>query len=87
MEFVRALYQNSLTDLLYLLIEIFDLIETLIKLYLQKQPPEVFYKKKLQVCNFVEKRHQHRRFLVNIAKYLRTPILKNIYERLLLHSI
>ena len=28
-------------------------------------------------CNFIKKRLQHRRFLVNIAKLLRTPILKN----------
>ena len=30
------------------------------------------------------KRLQHRCFPVNIAKFLRTPILKNIYQRLLL---
>ena len=32
---------------------------------------------------FYEKRLQHRCFLVNIAKFLRTPILKNICEQLL----
>ena len=36
-------------------------------------------------CNFIKKRLQHRCFLVNIAKFLRTPILKNICERLLLN--
>ena len=32
----------------------------------------------------LKKRHQHRCFPVNIANILRAPILKNIYERLLL---
>ena len=35
-------------------------------------------------CNFIKKRLQHRCFPVNIAKFLRTFILKNICERLLL---
>ena len=35
-------------------------------------------------CNVVKKRLQHSCFLVNIAKFFRTPILNNIYERLLL---
>ena len=38
----------------------------------------------LKACNFVNNKLQHRCFLVNIAKFLRTPILKNICERLLL---
>ena len=37
----------------------------------------------LQVCNFIKKRLQHRCFLVNIANFLRTPILKNICQRML----
>ena len=37
----------------------------------------------LKVCNFIKKRPQHRCFLVNIAKFLKLPILKNIFERLL----
>ena len=61
-----------------------------------QQQPEVFYKKavltnfailKKHMCwsfLFIRKTLQHRIFLVNIAKLLRTPILKNIYERLLL---
>ena len=32
----------------------------------------------LQVCNFIKKRLQHWCFPMNIAKVLRTPILKNI---------
>ena len=40
----------------------------------------------LQVCNFIKKRLQHKRFPVKFVKYLRTPILKNICERLLLHQ-
>ena len=39
---------------------------------------------KLQTCNFIKKRLQHRYFPVNIAKFLRTSTLKNICERLLL---
>ena len=38
----------------------------------------------LQVCNFIEKKLQHRCFPVIITKFLRIPILKNICERLLL---
>ena len=37
-----------------------------------------------QACNFIKKRLQHWCFPVNIAKILRTAILKNICERLLL---
>ena len=36
----------------------------------------------LRVCNFIQKKLRHRCFLVNIAKFLRTPILKNINELL-----
>ena len=39
----------------------------------------------LQVCNFIEKRLLHRCFPVNIAKFLRTSIFKNICERLFEH--
>ena len=52
----------------------------------QKQPPEVFYTKAanfLQACNFIKKRLEHSCFPVNIAKMLRTAILKNICQRLL----
>ena len=38
----------------------------------------------LQACKFIKKKPQHRCFPVNIAKYLRTLILMNIYEWLLL---
>ena len=38
-----------------------------------------------QACNFIKKRLQHRYFPVKFAKFLRTPILKNICERLLLN--
>ena len=31
-----------------------------------------------KACNFIEKRLQHRCFHVNIAKFLRASILKNI---------
>ena len=36
----------------------------------------------LEPCNFLKKRFQHRCSSVIIAKYLRTPFLKNICERL-----
>ena len=35
-----------------------------------------------KVCNFIKKRLQHKCFSVNIANFLRTPILKNICGRL-----
>ena len=38
----------------------------------------------LKACNFIKKRLQHRLFPVNIAKFLRTAILKSICELLLL---
>ena len=37
-----------------------------------------------QACNFIKKRFQQRCFPVGILKHLRTPILKNICQRLLL---
>ena len=42
---------------------------------IQKQPPEVL---QMKACNFIKKRLQHMCFPVNIAKFLITPILKNI---------
>ena len=36
----------------------------------------------LESWNFTKKRFQHRFFPVNIAKFLRTPALENICERL-----
>ena len=40
----------------------------------------------LVFINFIKKRLQHRCFPVKFAKYLRTPILKNIFEWLLLNG-
>ena len=37
-----------------------------------------------QLCNFIKKKLQHRCFPVKFEKFLKTPILKNICERLLL---
>ena len=37
-----------------------------------------------QACDFVKKRLRHGCFPLKFTKYLRTPILKNIYKRLLL---
>ena len=39
---------------------------------------------KLQACKFIEKRLQHWCFPLHVRKFLRTPILRNISERLLL---
>ena len=39
----------------------------------------------LNACNFIKKRLWHRCFPVKFVKFSRTPILKNICERLLLH--
>ena len=39
----------------------------------------------LEDCSCITKRFQHKYFLVNIVKFLQTPILKNICERLLLY--
>ena len=33
------------------------------------------------VCNFIKRRLQHRCFRVNIAQFLRTTIMKNIFKR------
>ena len=38
----------------------------------------------LKVCNLIKKQLQHRCFPVNITKFSRTPILKNMCQRLLL---
>ena len=37
-----------------------------------------------KASNFIKKRLQHRYFFVKFVKFLRTPISKSIYERLLL---
>ena len=60
---------------------------------LQKQPPEVLCKKVFlkisqisqeNICVVVSlKRLQHRCFPVKFAKFLKTPVLRNICERLL----
>ena len=41
----------------------------------------------LQDCSFIKKRFQHKCFSVNVAKCLRTPILKNICEQLPLKQL
>ena len=40
----------------------------------------------LQACNFIKKRLQHRRFPVNIAKFVRNPFLKEHLWWLLLYD-
>ena len=45
------------------------------KLFLKKS---AIFTGKLQVCNSIKKRLQHKCFPLSIAKFLRTPILKNI---------
>ena len=34
----------------------------------------------VHTCNFIKKRLEHRCFPMNFAKFLRTPILKNISD-------
>ena len=58
------------------------LVEVFEKLTLQKQPPEVFCKKKVFLKISQKKRLQHRYFPVKFKKYLKTPSLNNIYEHL-----
>ena len=41
----------------------------------------------LKACNFIKKTLQHRWFLDSTAKFLRTAILKNLCERLLLRVL
>ena len=41
----------------------------------------------LLALNFTEKRFQHKCFPVKFAKVFRTPILKNICERMLLENL
>ena len=41
----------------------------------------------MKACNFIKIRLRYWSFLVQFAKILRTPILKSIWERLLLKSI
>ena len=71
--------------------------------FIQKQPPEVFYKnisqysqentcvgvfmKNYKLENFMKKWLLHRCFPVNIAKFLGTITLKKIRERLLLFIV
>ena len=65
----------------------------LIQSYLKTPPPLMFsweiYEKavlknfavfpgKLQACNFIKNRLQHRVFFLNVVKFLRTPISNNI---------
>ena len=40
----------------------------------------------LHPFNFIEKRLHYRRFPVKFENFLRAPILKNIYERLVLRT-
>ena len=70
---------------------------------IQKQPPQVFYKKgvfktfvnftgknlccSLFLIKFIKKRLQHSCFPVKFEKILRTPNLKNICERLFLRKL
>ena len=44
------------------------------------------FRKELQ-SNFIKKRLQLKCFLVNIAEFLRLPVLKNICEQLLLSDV
>ena len=46
----------------------------------------LFFNKEI-LSNFIKKMLKHRCFLVNIAEFLGSPVLKNIYERLPLSNV
>ena len=50
--------------------------------YLQEKTFSGVFFIDLSACNFIKKRFQHTCFPVNIARFLKTPTLKNICERL-----
>ena len=58
------------------------------EIFTGKHPCQSLFSNKvvdLLVGTFLKKRLQHRCFPVNIVKFLRTPILKDIFKRLLLN--
>ena len=76
---LRSNHQRSSMKKLFLKISQCSLENTCVGVFLYKIAG-------LKACNFIKKRLQHRYFSVNIAKFLRITILKNICERLLLDS-
>ena len=50
---------------------------------LQKEPPEVFRGVHLKLATLLKKRLWHRHFLVNFAKFLRTPFIEHFWWLLL----
>ena len=57
--------------------------ETFIEVRLSQEtsrPRKIYGCAPVKVCNFIEKRFQHRSFPVKFAKFLRTPILKDMNE-------
>ena len=61
--------------------------QTQVKKFRQKQPPEVFYEKRLRPATLFKKRLWHRCFPVNFAKLLRTSFLQNTSGQLFLFLI
>ena len=57
------------------------------QILLENTCARVFFNKVagLRAFNLIKKKFQHGCFIVKFTKFLRTPILKNICERLLLH--
>ena len=53
-------------------------------LYRKTSVLEFLLNKRLHACNFIKKRLQVRCFPVNITKFLKVPLSKNIFEQLLL---
>ena len=53
----------------------YEICEIFKNTYIEKHPRKA--------RNFIKKRLQHKCFPVKFARFLRTPILKNLYERLL----
>ena len=57
------------------------------KFYRKTHALEAFFNKVMNlrsICNFINKRLQHWCFPEKFAKFSATPVLKNVYERLLL---
>ena len=94
---VRATREASATDVFLGMYEFFKTAEAATEVFRKKGVLKnfaIFTRKYL--CwslfdvfwvNFIKKRLQHRYFPVNITKFLRTPILKNIWERLHLKQL
>ena len=91
---VRATREASATDVFLRMYEFFKTAEAATEVFRKKGVLKnfaIFTRKylcwRLFGLNFIKKSLQYRYFPVNITKFLRTPILKNIWERLHLKQL